>query len=72
LETELNNYKRLVSSQIFGNELHLVVSEASAEDIIKTLAEKFKAMGFCFQKIIPGMEDVFLSYMKQAESSIDK
>jgi ABC-2 type transport system ATP-binding protein len=64
LEAQLQSDSRLASCQMFGNELHLVIADAKAETTIKALAEQYKTMSFEYQKVLPNMEDVFLSYMK--------
>jgi len=65
LEAELSLDDRLASCQMFGNELHLVMTASSAENTIKALADKYKASGFNYQPALPSMEDVFLSYMEK-------
>jgi ABC-2 type transport system ATP-binding protein len=64
LEASIRKDEQVESVQLFGNELHLVMDTAGSEESILALESDFQKLNFAWQRINPGMEDIFLSFMQ--------
>jgi ABC-type multidrug transport system ATPase subunit len=66
LGEELIKDKGIESCQLFGHELHLVLSDSKAEEVLTKLEKRFLQSGIRFEQIKASMEDIYLDYMQKA------
>lgn len=67
VETELKAIPEIESCQLFGNELHLVITGNNADAVINTLKVKYPQTGSSVEPVKPNMDDIYLSYMQSSE-----
>jgi hypothetical protein len=68
---DLQSNANIDTCQVFGNELHLVIEKAKTDRVIDVIRSKHGGSHITLEKIKPGMEDIYLSYM-QGSSKKDK
>jgi len=54
-------YSGVESCQLFGNELHIVIAKHLADKVIGEIENQLAGSGNNFERIKPGMEDIYLS-----------
>ncbi|MCX7727170.1 MAG: ABC transporter ATP-binding protein [Chitinispirillaceae bacterium] len=65
----LKQMAEIDSCQLFGNELHIIVSRQNSDYLIKKIKQEFQDLSLQIRAIEPSIEDIFLSYMQTTNYS---